>query len=41
MDDRERSKTHQNKNDDKEYCRRLGVEFNLRQNVQFYRFRTF
>ena len=41
MDDRERSKTHQNKNDDKEYCRRLRVEFNLRHNVQFYRFRTF
>ena len=41
MDDGERPKTNQNKNDDKEYCRRLRVEFKLRHKVQFYRFPTF
>ena len=41
MDYRERFKTYQKKKDDKEYRTRVRIEFNLRHNVQFYRFRTF
>ena len=41
MDDGERSTTHQNKKDDKEYCRSVRIEFKLLHNVQFYRFPSF